>query len=74
MSTAVEGDFLCGAGEICAYVNTLFSGRQFTDKQIYRLIETGRVPAGKHGERVLIASKSAIRAALTKAAGAANPG
>jgi hypothetical protein len=71
MSTAVEGDFLCGAGEICAYVNTLFGARKFTPKQVYRLIETGRLPAGRHGERVLIASKKAIRAALLRDAGAA---
>ena len=67
------GDFLCGAEEICKFVNTLFGERQFTPKQIYRLIERGRVPTGKHGDRVLIGSKSAIVSALSKAAAGGNP-
>jgi len=66
-----ERDLLYGAEEFCAYVNSLFSNREFTRKQVYRLIETGRLPAGKHGERVLIGSKRAIKAALFEAAGAA---
>jgi hypothetical protein len=68
---ATTGDFLYGGEEITAFVNEL-TARRFTRRQIYRWIESGRLPVGKHGDRALIASKRAIRAHLEKITGAAD--
>jgi hypothetical protein len=69
-NTIEEPDFLFGAQEIAEFVSGL-TGRSLTRKQIYAWIDAGRLPAGKNGERALIASKRTIRAALSKSAGAA---
>jgi hypothetical protein len=65
-----SGDFLYGAAEITTFVNTLTT-RQFTRKQIYRLIASRRLPVGKHGERVIMGSKKTIREHFSKCAGIA---
>jgi hypothetical protein len=66
-----SGDFLYGAAEITAFVNTLLTTKQFTRKQIYRLIASRRLPVGKNGERVVMGSKKTIREHFSKCAGTA---
>ena len=65
-----ESDFLFGAAEIAEFLTRL-TGRDIGRKQVYQWIGSGRCPAGKHGERSLIASKRKIRTAFSEYAGAA---
>jgi hypothetical protein len=62
-----EPDLLFGAAEIAVFVNAL-TGRDLNRRLIYQWAASGRLPAGKHGERGLIASKKRIRAHLECAA------
>jgi hypothetical protein len=58
---------LVGAEQIRLYVNKLIRPAKLSVSAIYRLIESGQLPAGRLG-RKLIAEPQAVRSALVKIA------
>ena len=59
MKPVVESDILLGASAITAFVNELTTSR-VSRSQIYHWIESGNLPAGRLGTKV-IGSKKRIR-------------
>jgi len=58
---------LVGAEQIRLYVNKLIKPAKISTSSVYRLVESGALPAGKLGRKI-IADPEAVRAYLKKIA------
>lgn len=54
------GDLLLGARAIAQFVNQLFDGEPFTEKDVWSWCAYGKLPHSKHGAQI-VASKARIR-------------
>jgi hypothetical protein len=63
MTTTIEpaGDLMLGAKAIAQFVNTLFDGEPFSERDIWVWCSFGKLPHSKHGAQI-VASKAKIRA------------
>ncbi|MBV8737183.1 MAG: hypothetical protein JO266_16735 [Acidobacteria bacterium] len=63
MTTNIDqpaGDLMLGAKTIAEFINQLFEGQPFTEKDVWNWCAYGKLPHSKHGAQI-VASKTMIR-------------